>query len=205
MSPKNLSAVPEGSNKIRVFDVDKGIRAYTISLSNCKQITSVVPSGSTCTVVYETNDRKIMSATYELNKGTVMYRNYIGAVDVPQEPLSPSFSMPSTTSTSRQQNIGASAGTVERGAAGSSESGWIVGLPLLATGLTNKYINLHSLIDSFYTLKESLSWKTIVSLLLHCWVWFGQGFWWLFSNAFILLYKILVWLFHFIHELIQSS
>ena len=70
---KIYSAVISGKNKIDVFDVERGVRSYTINLGNVEIINGPVVTYDKLTVVVRTTAGKTMGKVYTLKSGILSY------------------------------------------------------------------------------------------------------------------------------------
>lgn len=68
------SAVVSGKNKINVFNIDKGIKSYTISLGNVEIVNGPVVTHDKMTIVVkDSGTGNISGKVYTLPKGVISY------------------------------------------------------------------------------------------------------------------------------------
>jgi len=67
------SAVVSNKNKIEVFNVEKGIRSYTITLGDIEVINGPVVTMDKLTIVVKDRTGKITGRVYSLPKGVISY------------------------------------------------------------------------------------------------------------------------------------
>jgi len=67
------SAVVSGKNKIDVFNIEKGIRSYSIPLGNVEIINGPVVTQDKMTIVIKDHNNCIVGRVYTLPKGVISY------------------------------------------------------------------------------------------------------------------------------------
>ena len=70
---KLYSAVLVGNNKINVFNVNKGVKSYTINLGNDTVINGPIITHDKLTVVVKTKGGLTKGKVYTLSKGILSY------------------------------------------------------------------------------------------------------------------------------------
>jgi len=70
---KLYSATVTNNNQITVFDVQKGVRAYSISLNNSTLITGPIITQDKMTIVVKTSQNKNVTKVYSLKSGVLSY------------------------------------------------------------------------------------------------------------------------------------
>jgi hypothetical protein len=70
---KLYSAVVSGNNAINVFDVNKGVKSYTINLSNDIIINGPIITQDKLTIVVKNREGNTRGKVYSLGTGTLSY------------------------------------------------------------------------------------------------------------------------------------
>jgi len=67
------SAVVSGKNKINVFNIDKGVKSFTISLGDVEIINGPVVTQEKMTIVVKDRNNCMVGRVYTLPKGVISY------------------------------------------------------------------------------------------------------------------------------------
>jgi len=70
---KLYSAAVEGMNRIVVFDVDKGVKSYTISLGNVTILNGPIITRDKLTIVVKNSVNQTIGKVYSLKSGVLSY------------------------------------------------------------------------------------------------------------------------------------
>ena len=192
------TAAPDGNDRVKVYDSEKGILLYSLSIGNGNTIKSVICTGEDLSVTFEDNSGATRMNVYGLKKGIKKYSKQISQAPVTLAQNAPRVK-PVKATTPKPSDTYSQPPSAED-MEGLNRFFMIIfkftafSMLFAPFGIIDYFYPLNPWIDKFYSLNQPVNWKWVLALALNIPLFLGQYAFMVLHFFFLLVLGLIAFL-----------